>query len=308
MNRILRFARVAAVSALTVSLIGLTGCSAPAPLTQQQIDTQAAAVSAYDRSHSFAWNIAHQMGISQYVRDAYLNEEDMNRFASAGGTDGIDKAVWYGASTLAIGNPFDLGSLIFLFAPSSDDFMKKPIYLGYLPKDKVANARGAFDYFQTGVILAAYEKAAGEMGFQKEESSVYLKFVRPETSEKSEGWIALNLSVSSNGNMLFGHEASVPEWISEKQERAWVVGGIPGVKLITKDFKVYDSHNIFDQKSDYMLRIELMERFAKHLPDNTYVFVPSLKNEKGDRTPAYIADNKRKHFFVMPKSAENAGK
>lgn len=55
-----------------------------------------------------------------------------------------------------------------------------------------------------------------------------------------------------------------------------------------------------------MLRIELMERIAKHQPDNTFVFVPSIRNKEGKHTPAYMADTKQKYFFEMPKSADPA--
>ena len=98
-------------------------------------------------------------------------------------------------------------------------------------------------------------------------------------------------------------ETAVPAWIGAGQEAAWGIGVSPALTLGMSEFKVYDG-GIFEVDKSRRLRGELMELVAKHLPNKAYMYVPSLRNEKGDRTPAYIADNQKKHLFVMPQSAQ----
>ena len=49
--------------------------------------------------------------------------------------------------------------------------------------------------------------------------------------------------------------------------------------------------------------MEFLDRFAKYLPKNCFVFVPSFKKggDSKERTAPYFAGNQRKYYFVMTK-------
>lgn len=302
-----KLTKLSLLAAASAAILALTGCAGPAQMTPEQIASVTNQATTYDQSHSRAWNIAKVMGISKYVKDSYLEEVDLNKFASNGNMSALDKATWYTGTTLLTGNPFDIGSMILLFAPSTDDYMKEPIYMGFMPKDKAPTAAKAFQTFQLDCILSAYTKAAEDMGFQKADSKYFLKFKREKTADKDSGEITIKLASANNGTLSIAHETKLPSWLGSSDETFWGIGVVPSYKLTTNTLFVDDNGStLIKQDSDYMLKIELMERMAKYLPDNTFVFVPSLRNEEGKHTPAYIADNKQKYFFVMPKSAEPA--
>ena len=165
----------------------------------------------------------------------------------------------------------------------------------------------AVNVFEFEGVLAAYTQAAEEMGFKKSESDYYLEFERPKTEQKDRGEITIKLDSADNGALVMARQTKIPSWINSDGKNAWAIGAVPSRKVTTSMLMVDDNCSTFiKQDSDYMLKIELMERMAKHLPDNMFVFVPSMLNAEGKRTPAYIADNKKKYFFVMPKSAEPA--
>ena len=292
--------------AMSGAILTMTGCVSLSQPTAEEIATSVATIQQYESNHSFAWNIAKQMGITKYVKDAYLEEAEYVRFKEAGGDSATTKALWYGGATLLTGNPFSISSMLYLFAPSTDDFMSDPIYMGFLPKDQAVNGTKAFMKFQEDAILPAYTKAAEEMGFKRGTSKFYLDFVRPETKDKAEGKMSVKLGTAPGTVLSSGHETTIPSWISKKTDSTvyWAVGQAPGMKLVTSHLHTNDSGSLIRKDSDYQIKIEWLERFAKNLPDNAFVFVPSYLNGEGKHTPAYIADNKQKYFFVMPKSAE----
>lgn len=277
--------------------IGLTGCATPP--SQPEIDEAQAEISVYENEHSFAWNIAHQMGISEYLEDAELGEGDLNALSRAGIYD-TTTAVARTGSMLAFGNGFlGIGTQLLLGSGTREEILDNPLYLAYLPKDTAEKREKVFEKFLREIIPAAYEKAANEMGYRKRDNTLYMEFLRPAKGEEPESVIHISLGAHLNGEYLFGHDGEVPRWIPGEPGRVWVVGGIPGVKVTTREWHLQDRVEFI--RENYPRKIELMERFAKHLPDRVYVFVPSMSDGKGGRTPAFVADNRNEYLFVVPK-------
>lgn len=305
MNKILRFTQLAAFTALTVSVIGLTGCSTTLrSLTQEEINASVAESSVYDQSHSRAWNIANQMGIGKYLKDAYIDDADANKYADSDSYTGVDKTIELATNFSSVSA---VTAVLTLLTPTRDNYMDKPVYLGYMPKDFAADGKTASRKFTEEVIRASYVKAAESMGYEvRPRNDNVLEMRRPAGNGRNEYvfWLRLGAAINSKERVvLMGHEAPVPEWISDTQKTAWVLGGVPGVSKTTSMWVIGDATGT---KEDFAEKRELMKRFQKNLPDNVFAYIPSMKEGRdGGATPAYIADNKRKYFFVMPKSAEN---
>ena len=293
-----KFMKLSVLAAAMAAVAGLSGCSSTGgmqlttSLSPEFMAKVVAEATTYDKSHSFAWNITKVMNIEENFKDAYLDEKEYNEAQSS------SKLGWYTGATLLTGNPFDLGSMIYLFAPTVTNIAENPVYLGYYPKDKAQDERTAFRAFEQQ-ILDAYEAAATEMGCKNTGYKLALHFERPETG----GSITLKLKLRGGRLVKLAYDTNIPEWISNGKEQVWAVGASPTAQLGMKSLDVLDG-GIFEANKSRKLRGELMERVAKHLPDHAFMFVPSMRNEKGDRTPAYVADNKQKYFFVMPKSAQ----
>lgn len=281
-----------ALSVAMVGVLGISGCVSVSPLSQEEIAATTAISTAYDKTHSFAWNITKVMGVEKNFKDAYLDEKEYNEAQTS------SKLAWYTGGTLLTGNPFDFGAMIFLFAPSPTNILENPVYLGYYPKDKAADATAGFRAFEQQ-ILDAYKAAAAEMGFKQTDYTLALDFKREETGGK----IEVKMGLGTGKMLMEAFETTTPEWIDPAKSPVWAVGASPAPQLGMNTFKVYDG-GIFEFDKSRKLKGELLERVAKHLPDHAYMYVPSIRNEKGDRTPAYVTDNKQKYFFVMPRSAE----
>ena len=284
--------KISVLTAAMAGMLSLTGCGTVATMSQEEITAASIQASTYDKSHSFAWNITKVMGLEHNFKDAYLDETEYNQAQTN------SKIEWYVGGTLLTGNPFDLGAMLFLFTPSPTNIIENPVYLGYFPKDKATDERTAFTAFERQV-LDAYEAAAVEMDFKKTDYKLALSFERPETS----GSITVKMILGDGKTLKLAHEANIPEWISSQKEATWAVGASPSPQLGMDTLRVLDG-GIFESGKSSKLQSELMERVAKHLPDHAFMFVPSMRNENGDRTPAYVTDNKQKYFFVMPKSAQ----
>lgn len=284
--------KAAVMTVAAMAAASLTGCgSVSNTLSRQEIASCAAQSAEYDKSHSFAYNITKVMGLESNFKDAYVDEAEMNKMESA------SKTGWYAGATLLTGNPFDLGSMLFLLAPTADNKLEKPMFVGYYPKDKAADAGTAFRAFEAQ-ILSAFKAAASDLGFKQTDDAYMLTFKRESTSGK----IQVKMGFGPGKTLVSAIETTTPAWISPEQEAAWGIGTSPALTLGMSEFKVYDG-GLFEMEKSRKLRGELMEQVAKHLPSKAYMYVPSMRNEKGDRTPAYVADNQKKHLFVMPKSA-----
>lgn len=293
-----KFMKLSVLSAAMAAVAGLSGCSSTggmqlttslSPEFMAKVVTEA---TTYDKSHSFAWNITKVMNIEENFKDAYLDEKEYNEAEQS------SKLGWYTGATLLTGNPFDLGAMIYLFAPTVTNIAENPVYLGYYPKDKAQDERTAFRAFEQQV-LDAYEAAATEMGFKNTGYKLALNFERP----KTDGSITVKMKLRGGRLAKLAYDTNIPEWISAGKETVWAVGASPTAQLGMDTLRVLDG-GFFNFSADYKLQGELMERVAKHLPNHAFMFVPSMRNENGDRTPAYVTDNKQKYFFVMPKSAQ----
>lgn len=290
--------KLSVLSAAMAAVAGLSGCSSTGgmqlttSLSPEFMAKVVAEATTYDKSHSFAWNITKVMNIEENFKDAYLDEKEYNEAEQS------SKLGWYTGATLLTGNPFDLGAMIYLFAPTVTNIAENPVYLGYYPKDKAQDERTAFRAFEQQ-ILDAYEAAATEMGFKNTGYKLALNFERP----KTDGSITVKMKLRGGRLAKLAYDTNIPEWISAGQETVWAVGASPTAQLGMDTLRVLDG-GFFNFSADYKLQGELMERVAKHLPNHAFMFVPSMRNENGDRTPAYVTDNKQKYFFVMPKSAQ----
>lgn len=176
--------------------------------------------------------------------------------------------------------------------------------MGYLPLAWEKTEAEVFERFQRKVVLEAYAKAAAEMGFRRGDSSYYLDFVRDETPEHPAGEITIKLEKYNNGTVHLAQKKTIPAWISQGGETVWAVGDETTWVLGTDTLYVWTGSGFLGKKRDYALRLELLERFAKNLPEHCFVYVPSQEDGRGGHSPAFIANNKQKFFFVMPKSAE----
>lgn len=283
--------KTAAFSALALSVAGLSGCMS-VNLTPDEITTVTAEATSYNNSHSFAWNITKVMGLEKNFKDAYVDEKVYNE------AEASSKLTWYTAGTLITHNPFDLSAMLFLLAPEPTNILENPVYLGYYPKDKATDATAGFHAFEQQ-ILDAYKAAAAEMGFKQTDYTLALDFKREET----DGKIQIQMGFGTGKMLISAFETTTPKWIDAAQSPAWAIGASPAPQLGMKTFKAYDG-GLFEFDKSRKLKVELLERVAKHLPDHAYMFVPSMRNEQGERTPAYVTDNKQKYFFVMPKAAE----
>lgn len=293
MNKIRRFPQLAALTAFTVSVIGLSGC---ASFSQEEIDEAAARVSVYDSTHSYAWNLTKQMGIDWYLKDARLDEDGIRKHAqseTAGNcrmaTD-IPPEKNLSTMTLSLVSP---GGRV--------SFAKKPVYLGYLPKDAAPDAQTAFDRFFTNILGAAYEKTAEEMGYEVQKRGAEMRFHRPAADGRPEGiFLVRHFAVpSTRDTNLTGHEARIPGWISDRQERAWVMGGVPGSTVITI---LWTMRILQTGEEEDARKIEFMKRLPKYLPDRVFVYIPPMSNGRGGCTAPYVADNKGRHYFAMQKA------
>ena len=128
-------------------------------------------------------------------------------------------------------------------------------------------------------------------------------FQRGKTADHDAGEILVKLDFQSKGALHPAHEMAVPQWISQREEISWAVGVKPSWRLTTETLSVYRGEGFLSKSSDLELKMEFLDRFAKYLPKNCFVFVPSFKKggDSKERTASYFAGNQRKYYFVMTK-------
>ena len=102
-------------------------------------------------------------------------------------------------------------------------------------------------------------------------------FQRGKTADHDAGEILVKLDFQSKGALHPAHEMAVPQWISQREEISWAVGVKPSWRLTTETLSVYRGEGFLSKSSDLELKMEFLDRFAKYLPKNCFVFVPSFK-------------------------------
>lgn len=310
--------------AVGIAIAALTGCathsaaydeSAKFRTSQAEVNARVAAARqknvgesrAYISSMSYASNLVSLMGIGRFVSDEYVPADQMERLVNAGKFDATDKALSYVGTSWISGAPFSFGNILFLMTPTPTEdlsYLKEPIFMGFMPKESAATAEEAWKKFQYDVVLKAFSMAAAEMGYEKEVGAYYLKFQRGKTADHDAGEILVKLDFQSKGALHPAHEMAVPQWISQREEISWAVGVKPSWRLTTETLSVYRGEGFLSKSSDLELKMEFLDRFAKYLPKNCFVFVPSFKKggDSKERTAPYVAGNQRKYYFVMTKA------
>ena len=119
-------------------------------------------------------------------------------------------------------------------------------------------------------------------------------FQRGKTADHDAGEILVKLDFQSKGALHPAHEMAVPQWISQREEISWAVGVRPSWRLTTETLSVYRGEGFLSKSSDLELKMEFLDRFAKYLPKNCFVFVPSFKKggDSKERTAPYFVMTK----------------
>lgn len=328
-----RFTLIAAVVATSILV---QGCSAPPQkrmlqkLEQEQEhpEEREAAVANINAEHSFAWNIRDYMGYHK-VKDEYLDDDAYRKIneeavrqknaKAKGASVGDALATGYTAAAAVGKAPWTKGLTLDLLGSvftSSSIYRPQLRFLTAIPVDKAKDAVDAQNTFFWH-IMEAYKKAAVEEGFAnaqietstvKNESTLKRDIILPleltATNEAENISIDFSIEGGTRANRPYeGWQSTLPKWISGKSQKSWIIGSF-ATPCYTVNNQVDPVGLRTNTEPADLKRIQLLERFANYLPDGTYMFVPSLRIGKTKKTAPYVTDNKRKYFFVMPKSAQ----
>lgn len=317
----LPLSRRAVLAAASAAMLGLTGCATSPDSSPEAFQKAVEYSKTYNEAHSYAWNILKISGLAREsgpYSDIYIDDEKYEELKEkvghknfSGPSHGSDILIGSALSSAGLlsWNFTGFSLLSALTAPSPKN---NPMYIGYLPKAEAATPQEAVRKINM-ILLKAYEKAARDLGFDKTGISgipPVLKASRASTDASLEIMITGGLAVKPEFQKLTGDPAwltKTPAWLDKNESETWSFGSfVTYVAPHLGKFEVSDEGKLSPNKS-IDLKLQLLEKMTQNLPDNFFVYVPGYRGvgltDKKD-TPPFIASNKGRFFFVMPKSAQ----
>lgn len=315
------FAITASVATLLIS-----GCTSMfESLTPEQTQGAVNYYTTYNPSHSYAWNIMKlgsfctDQGAFTGIADTYISDDQykaLSKAANPGTGQALLGDAVVGSALAATGaisswTAPKLSLLSLLVVGGDHEY--KPTIIGFVPAKHAENYDTAAAKHNENIIHA-YSEALKELGFTNiavdEKKTITAQ--RPSTNASvkirtSHGFVNRYEFFETLGA---GWKTNVPNWIDKTQPEAWGFGTFTTPPNLEENiFEVSDDGgNIFNPNKSIALKLELMDKFAAHLPDNYFVYVPSYERSYVNRnekyTPHYVANNKGKFYFVMPESAK----
>lgn len=318
---------VSAVIASTVCV--MSGCSMmmPSPMTNETAQEIIKRNETYEPNSSFAYNIcrytASSNGDYSCQKDVTISREEYNKMfgADVKGDSGdfATSLALYSLPALVNSSAFfgsfdnwGPGALLLvsdILKPEGDKTNNR--FVAFVPVSKAKTQEEAINYVYDS-FAKAYRGMFKKYGFK--ESDYTKNFITLKFGEQVVR--AKGLAVTDNngcdrykneeGNMvdrcyffnssansdLNGVEMTIPSWMPNAGEKAWVIKGMAYFK--TKDGYTGD----LNQR-------KLVIDEAKGLPDNFYLLQPETYEGsplKGfDYFPAFVASNKGLYFYVVPK-------
>ena len=314
----------------------------PSQVTPEQFAQLERRATTYDETHSYAWNISQYMGLFRFSgpEDTYIDDEVYEKaniptksakkekvnylirdigLATDVFATGYELSAIAGMTSWNTGLTFGLLADIFSTPPKVDP---RIYFVGSFPIDDAIDGLDAALKVQDQ-LHKAYRKAAEEEGFTKIEdkpsTKQYSEKLKREvtwnhgfTGVNEKDHLKMEFEVSGGTRTLddytgwYGWQSVLPNWIDDKAKPAWIIGSF------ATPFYTYKNNVEVDgvltviavrKETADLKRINILERFAKYLPDGVFMYVPSLTIGDKYVTQPFVATNKRKYFFVMPKSA-----
>lgn len=283
----------AAVSAMVL----LFGCATQAEI-QAQKEAEIQRVSRYDTAHSYAWNLGKFIAAEREIKDAFVDDKKLVNNP----TDITNMQVWSVANAIEW-NPLSVGSLLLMFGPEAPNVLKTTAYIGFLPKKDYPSEYDARAKFRLEVVKA-WMRAASKLGYTKEHQFSDVKKLRMVKPDDDKEMVLVDLQIIYPKHAI---SMRLPKWIDPNGEEVWAIGVAPAAPYYSEDVVVLHG-GLFDLGHEALAyvqqtRTDLHKILASELPDNYFVYVPSLR-DKEQRRPPYFANNKQRFDFVMPKSAE----
>lgn len=289
-----------AISALLLSFIGLNGCSINSLVPEyppEQVESFVKQATEYNQERSYAWNVAKVMGIQNGLPHALFQSRrditgsDVAKSVTVANIFG-GPLLWGDALQNVIGSMLPAN----LMNP-----MMQPMHLVYMPRTGDVK-HNDYDYYNEfyRIMRDTYAKALAEMGFVKkvDEGRMTITLAMVNEDGKPGREAEIDFFFEHSRLIIDNFPTTIPAWISKNQEPVVAMGAYPGIWRTTEDIEFDGAENGPDARD---LKIELLDRFAKHLPDYSFIYVPPLQDSHGNVHQPYIADNKQKYLFDIEK-------
>lgn len=304
------------LAAASATIVLLSGCAtAPSPEAAKEF------INKYEVNHSFAHNASRKLMISwpydppEYIQDKYIDDDEYEKtFKTKIAEGGKPSAMTTGQLAVVSGTLAAIGGtstlpfsgLFFLTTPIAPQYYMANSFGFVLKKDAQTPQEAKQKYFDN--LVGAVRKVLTDEGYeniqvQHAENVPRLSFDKEDTEyvtvisgvSKKDSTQA-NIKIKHFRKLKFAIDKSIPAWISANEEPAWKIS--PNFALGGSIAK--------DGKFDPVKTANVLVATAKYLPDYAYLLVPpypyAMDGEKMKWGVPYLADNKNRYYFFMPKS------
>ena len=305
------------IAAASISALLLAGCAAPT------LEDAKAFIDKYETNHSFAYNATFKLrnpwpyDHPEYAVDKYIADDEYEQTFKTKIAEGskpsemtTGQLAAVSGTLAAIGGtatiPFS--GLFFLTTPIAPQYYTASSF-GFVLKKNAQTPQEAKQKYLDNLIDAirkvlsdrGYENIRVEHGekaprlsFDKEDTEYITVISGTNPKDLTQAFI----EIKHFRKLKFGFDKSVPAWISPNEEPAWKIN--PNFALggsIAKEGNL-----------DPVKTYGVLAATAKYLPDYAYLLMPSHPYEyeadgkKMKWGAPYLADNKNRYYFFMPKS------
>jgi len=305
------------IAAASISALLLAGCAAPTLEDAQSF------IDKYETNHSFAYNASFKLMNSwpydhpDFVRDKYIADDEYEQTFKTKIAEGskpsemtTGQLAAVSGTLAAIGGtatiPFS--GLFFLTTPIAPEYYPAGSFGFVLKKDAQTPQEAKQKYLDSLIdavrkvlsdrgyenIRVEHEEKAPRLSFDKEDTAYYTVITGANQKDSTQAFIR----IKHYRKLKFAFDKSIPAWISPNEEPAW---------KISPKFNVGGSiakNGNFDPVKTY----DVLAAMTQYLPDYAYFLMPphpyeyEADGKKMKWGAPYLADNKNRYYFFMPKS------